>query len=98
MMGLWLDRSYIDQHGLLGLLQVDIRNFNFSIDKVWQEPSAYAYLQLGAADILHVLLAEHLGCKYLASFDSDFKRAKDIIKEEKGITILTSPQEILNVI
>lgn len=94
--GLGFNRSFVNHHGLLGLLQVDIKNFDFTIDNAWQKPSEYAYLQIGAADILHILFAEHLGCKYFATYDSDFKRAKDIIESEKEITVLTNPQEILN--
>lgn len=91
-----LNRSFVNHHGLLGLLQVDIKNFNFTMDNAWQEPSEYAYLQIGAADTLHILFAEHLGCKYFATYDSDFIRAKNEIKEKKGITVLSNPQEIMN--
>ncbi len=94
----WLNRSFADCHGFQGLLQVDIVNFKLTIDKAWQEPSAYAYLQLGMSDIMHVLIAQHLGCEYIASFDSDFHRAADIIGEETGIRVLTSPEEILAVL
>lgn len=93
----WLNRSFVDSHGLDGLLQVDIVNFHLTVSKVWEEPSAYAYLQLGAADIMHILLAQHLGCQYIASFDMDFKRVKDVVSEETGISILTSPEEILDI-
>ena len=94
----WLNRSFVEVHGLHGLLQVDIVNFHLPVSKVWEEPSvyAYAYLQLGVADIMHILLARHLGCQYIASFDSDFARVKDIISEETGISVLTSPEEILD--
>jgi len=94
----WLNRSFLECHGLSGLLQVDIVNFHLTINKVWREPSAYAYLQLGIADIMHILLAQHLGCKYIASFDSDFVRVKDIIQEETEILVLTSPEEILAIL
>jgi len=93
-----LNRSFVEAHGLQGLLQVDIVNFHLSSSKVWKEPSSYAYLQLGAADIMHILLAQHLGCQYIASFDSDFKRVKGIISEETGISVLTSAREILNIL
>jgi len=92
----WINPSFAMVHGLDGLLKVDVDNFNIKFDKVWLEPSAYAYLQLGVADIMHILLAQHLGCQYLASFDSDFKRVKNIIDEETGMVVLTSPEEILN--
>jgi len=94
----WLNRSFLECHGLSGLLQVDIVNFHLTINKAWMEPSAYAYLQLGIADIMHILLAQHLGCKYIASFDSDFVRVKDIIQEETGILVLTNPEKILAIL
>jgi len=94
----WLSRSFAECHGLQGLLQVGIKNFNFAIDNTWQEPFAYAYLQLGIADIMHVLLAKHLGCSFFASFDVDFKRVREIIKEETGMTLLSSPEEILGIL
>jgi len=94
----WLNRSFAECHGLQGLLQADIVNFKLTINKVWQEPFAYAYLQLGISDIIHVLIAQHLGCEYFASFDSDFVRVKDIIKKENGMTLLSSPEEILEIL
>jgi hypothetical protein len=94
----WLNRSFVEYHGLSGLQKIDIVNFNLSIDRVWAEPSAYAYLQVGVADIIHILLAQHLGCKYIATFDSDFKRVKDIIMEETEMEVLSSPEEIINVL
>ena len=94
----WLNRSFADCHGLEGLLQADIVNFSLTVHKAWMEPSAYGYLQLGVGDIMHILFAQHLGCKYVASFDSDFARVKDIITEETGMTVLTKPEEILAVL
>lgn len=94
----WLNSSFAYAHGFHGLLHVDIVNFNLTTLKAWQEPSAYAYLQLGLADVLHILFAQHLGCQYIASFDSDFVRVKDIIKEEAGISVLSTPEEILAVL
>ena len=94
----WLNRSFLEAHGLKGLWQVDIASFSLPINRAWAEASAYAYLQLGVADIMHILLAQHLGCQYIASFDSDFARVKDIIKEETGISTLISPEEILKIL
>jgi hypothetical protein len=84
--------------GLEGLWQVDIAYFQLPISKTWTKTSTFAYLQIGVNDILHVLLAKHLGCKYIASFDSDFKRVKAIIKNETGMTVLNSPEEILKIL
>jgi hypothetical protein len=94
----WLNRSFAECHGLRGLLQADIVNFKLTLDRAWQEPFAYAYLQLGTSDILHILLARHLGCNYIASFDDDFRRARDIIEEEGKMKVLTSPEDILGVL
>jgi hypothetical protein len=94
----WLNRSFAECHGLRGLLQADVVNFKLTLDKAWQEPFAYAYLQLGISDTLHILLAQHLGCDYIASFDEDFRRARDVIKEENKIEVLLSPEEILGVL
>lgn len=94
----WLNRSFAEADGLQGLLQVDIINFNLTVDKTWAEPSAYGWLQLGIADIMHILFAQHLGCKYIASFGSDFARAKKIVAEETGMTVLTKPEEILAIL
>ena len=94
----WLNKGFVESHGLQGLLQADIVNFKLTIDKAWQEPSAYAYLQLGISDIMHILIAQHLGCDYIATFDEDFRRASDTIQEENRIKVLTSPEDILNVL
>ena len=94
----WLNGSFAECHGLQGLLQADIVNFKLTIAKALQEPSAYAYLQLGAADILHIQLAKHFGCSYIASFDDDFRRAKEIIEKETKMILLCSPEEILRVL
>ena len=72
--------------------------FDFTVEKIWQEPSMYSYLQVGVADILHVLFAEHLGCKYIASFDKDFTRVKNIIERETSLSLLESPEAIIAVL
>ncbi len=94
----WLNRGFAQGHGLRGLLQADIVNFKLTLGRAWEEPFAYAYLQLGISDILHILLAQHLGCNYIASFDEDFRRVRDIIEEENKIEVLTSPEDILGVL
>lgn len=95
---LWLNPSFLYAHGLKGLLNVDIKNFNLPMEDIWTKTSTYSFLQLGATDIMHILFAKHLGCDYIASFDSDFTRARDVIKEETGIEVLYGPDEILKVL
>lgn len=94
----WLNPSFAVCHGLRGLLEVDIKNFNLTMSGVWRETSIYAYLQLGLADTMHILIAKHLGCTYFASFDTDFLRVKELLHEEAGITLLSSPEEMLDIL
>lgn len=94
----WLNRGFVHSHGLWGLFQADVVNFGMTFDDVWQEASAYAYLQLGGSDIMHILLARHLGCTYFATFDDDFQRAADVIREGTGIEVLPTPESILGVL
>lgn len=94
----WLDSAYANSHGLNGLLQADIVQFHLQLKKAWGLPSLFSYLQMGLADTLHLLLASHLGCQYLASFDSDFFRVKDLVFEETGLKVLTTPEEMLGVL
>lgn len=98
MSGIWPKESYIKSHSFEGLYYVDMSNFTFSVADAWQEPSAFAVLQIGASDILHIMLAKHLGCKYIASSDSDFSRASEIIKDATGLVVLRSVEEILSLI
>lgn len=94
----WLNPGFSSAYGLRGLIQADIANFRMPIRRAWQDPSAYAYLQLGVSDIMHILFAQHLGCKYLASFDSDFRRVADIVEEETAMKILSTPEEIHDIL
>lgn len=90
-----LDSMFAPANALKGLTEVDIANFHMSMHNARQQLSIYAYLQVGTTDIMHILLAQHLGCSYFASFDEDFKRVRGIIKKQNGMTLLGSPEEIL---
>lgn len=97
----WINLSFAHSHGLNGILVAEINNFCWPPKrsrnrKSFPDPFSLAYLQLGTADIFHILLAHHLGCQYFASFDSDFRRAKDFITQV-GMTLLTTPEEILSI-
>jgi hypothetical protein len=86
------------RESLEGLWYADIIGFELSFDKTWQEIGQYSWMQVGVADIFHILLAQHIGCEYLASFDSDFVRMRDFIKETTGISVLARPEELLDII
>jgi len=91
--------SLVESKGLKGLVQADIVNFCLSSSStLYQTPSIYAYIQVGAIDIIHILLAHHLGCKYIASFDTDFQRARQVIYLKTKMKLLSSPEEILEIL
>ena len=94
----WLNDSFFRANGLAGLLLVDIVNFSIPIDKVWEELIYHAVLQVGLADILHIALAQHLGCQYFTGFDSDFRRLFDSYGDLIKMTLLSTPSEILTAI
>ncbi len=98
MMDMWTNLSYAQAHGLRGITVVDIVNFNLppkrSIEiKLFPNPLTLSYLQIGAADIFHLMFAHHLGCSYFATFDKGLEVAKGQL-EEAGITLLTTPEQI----
>jgi hypothetical protein len=92
----WLSRATLDHSGLVGLVQVPITNLNLTLNDIWAEPSAFAYLQLGLADIMHIVLCRHFGCTYLASFDTDFMRVSDIVEKEWDIKVISDPEQVLS--
>lgn len=87
-----LNLSFARCHGLQGLLLVDLKNFRIDLHSV---PFILSYLQMGMADILRVLAAKHLGCEFIASFDSDFQRASKHIEGGAGLKVLTRPEDII---
>jgi hypothetical protein len=93
-----LDPDFADHCGLLPIVHANIMNFNLTLEDAWSTPSICAFLQMGGADIIHLMLAKHLGCKYFATSDSDFVRVKEPIFEELGIKVVKSPEEILRIL
>lgn len=84
--------------GLYGLYIANISSFNLTFDMVNQGLAGLSYLQIGSADIMHVLFAHHLGCAYFASWDEDFKRATNFLNNKYGIQLLSSAEQILDVL
>lgn len=94
----WPNWSFGISHTMKGLYVADVQNFSLSFERIQAEISAYNFLQLDGIDVVHILLGQHLGCSHIASFDSDFERVKDSIKEDFGIEALTSAEELLNIL
>lgn len=99
----WLETtispSFLEYHGLHGIIVADIVNLNLKESKMWNDLEILSYLQMGMADIMHLLIANHLGCKWFATFDMDFfkiNNCKRHIEESFGLSILTSVEEIIN--
>jgi len=82
--------------GLDGLHIADISNFNLTFDMVNKGLAMLSYLQIGAADIMHIIFAQHLGCAYFASWDEDFKRAENYLNNMYGIKLLSTAEQILS--
>jgi hypothetical protein len=94
--GTWLNPSFAEYHGLDGIYEVDISRLRLKASDVYGVWGEFAYYQVGAADIFHLLIAKHIGCTYFATFDSDFKRVADAVQSSLGITVLKSAEEILS--
>jgi hypothetical protein len=93
---LWPIPFFVEMHGLEHLYQVDLVGFKLQMPEAWQYPSALAYLQLGLADIMHVLAAKHLGCDFFGTLDSDYLRSAEVIKEATGITVICGADNLLS--
>lgn len=85
---------------LYGVIIADIQNFAFPEDWAWEAAGELARFQVGAADVLHVLVAYHLGCQYFASFDSDFRSSavRECLQRRFQLELLSSCQELFNAI
>jgi len=93
-----VNRGFAEAHGFSSVLVADVRGFDFTEEDAWDVSELLSYLQMGMADIVHLLVARHLGCKWVASFDSDFQRCRNHIRDGLGLELLSSPEDILGVI
>jgi hypothetical protein len=64
-----------------------------TFDKV----SLLSHMQLGMADIVHLLAADSLGCSYFASTDSDFNRLRNEIEDSFKFKVLFK-EEIFGIV
>ena len=83
--------------GLEGMLEADIVNFNLG-KKDLRKLIYIANLQVGFADIFHLISASRLGCEYFFTLDNDFLRIADLAKSEFGVEIITDPNRMLRIL
>lgn len=90
--------GFAQAHGLNGIIVADVVGFSFTEHEARDVPEILSYLQMGMADIIHLLLARHFGCRWIASFDSDFARCREHIEKGLGLSLLMTPEEIRSVL
>ena len=87
--------SNYTSENLFGIIPVDFANITIRTPRDFNKLITFPAYQIGVADILHLVSAKRLGCKYFITFDDDFERAKKDIERFFNLKILTNPQEIL---
>lgn len=94
----YLNMSFARAHGLQGTFYISDHTIRITEGDVGNFLWIPAFLQLEAADVLHLHSAKQLGCEYFATFDKGFAINKDIIKEASGIQILCNAKEVLKIL
>jgi hypothetical protein len=69
------------------ITHVDLTGFSLSHTTI-QTAVNLAYMQVGAADIMHLLVAAHIGCTHFATIDSDFDRVREAVEADLGLVVL----------
>lgn len=80
--------------GLEGIIEFDIINFSLT-KKEFKNLIYFANMQVGFADIFHLLSAFKLGCAYFFTLDSDFNRIKEDVAHIYKIEIVTELPRML---
>ena len=75
---------------LFGVEFKDLQNCYFSERDFHKKITLLSVLQLGVADILHLIAAQKLGAQYLFTYDTDFERVKDIAESNFGVEVICS--------
>ncbi len=83
---------------IYGIDQVDIINFSLTGGTNLEKVALLSQLQVGMADILHLLVADHLGCELFFTFDSDFITNKNFINKLFNIQVIGTIQEMEKVL
>ena len=94
----YFNLSFARAHGLKGTFYVSDHNIRVTDGDVGKFLWVLSFLQLEAADVIHLHSAKQLGCEYFATFDKGFSINKDIIHEAAGIKILNSTKEVIRIL
>ncbi len=90
--------SFAQAHGLCGTFYVNdlrVRITDSDVARILWVPS---FLQLDAADVLHMHAAHCLKCDYFASLDKGFSRNRNLIEGFAHFKLLCSVQEVMDVV
>lgn len=84
---------------LFEIVPIDLVNLSiYHSSKEFEKLIYLSQFQIGLADILHLVAAQSVGCEYFITFDNDFIKVKDKIKEFFGIEILHTIDKIYETI
>lgn len=88
----------IDSTELLsGLYEVDLVNIRITKNDIYRL-GFLANLQIGFADIFHLISAQRLGCKYFFTLDKDFERASSEIERIFKFKIVSDIDRMISVV
>jgi len=84
-----VSQYHLLDNGLDGVEKCELSGFSISIGSKNEDIIlALSYVQMGLADILHLLVAQHLGCHYFATLDGDYARNRELISKKLGLEVL----------
>lgn len=86
-----------DSEMFIGLWEADLVNIKIT-KKDFYKIGFLANLQIGFADIFHLISASKLGCKYFFTFDHDYTRASTEIKSIFDIQVVTEIDKMIDII
>jgi hypothetical protein len=89
--------SFAQAHGLWGTFYVNDLRFRITDADVGRTLWVPSFLQLDAADVLHMHAAHCLKCDYFASIDKGFSRNRSLIEGFAHFKLLCSVPEVMNV-
>jgi predicted nucleic acid-binding protein len=81
----------LETGALKHITHMDLTNFSLNHAAI-QTAVNLAYMQVGAADVMHLLIAAHIGCTHFATIDSDFDRVREAVEAELGLVVLFRDQ------